>query len=170
MTISVGKAQPSVTRIAARLAFATALALLLFSFESWAEVYRSGISFNGFQALDQHDRPFTFKPGDANFIIFDTPGLSGPSAAPQDSAWFDKHHALLIVNISDLSYFKRKVARSRLQSKPFRSLVLADKDTASRFPRQDGKLTVLLVNAEGTITDIRYAAGGKELQTLLSDK
>ncbi len=145
------------------------LALIGFGIQARADMYKPGASFIGFSAADQHDTPFTFKAGDARFILFDTPGESGQASAPSDASWFEKHHALLVVNISELSYFKRKVAHSRLSSKPFRTMVLTDKDTAARFPRQTGKFTVLVLDEKGTVTDIRYAAPGADLQSLLDN-
>jgi hypothetical protein len=144
-------------------------ALIAFCAQATAEVYKPGDTFIGFKAVDQHDSAFTFKAGDAKFILFDTPGESGQSSAPSDASWFDKHHALLVVNISEFSYFKRKASHSRLESKPFRLLVLNDKGAAERFPRQPGKFTVLVLDPKGTITDVRYAAPGVELKALLDD-
>ena len=144
------------------------LSLLLLAFSAGADVYKPGDSFIGFQAADQHGAAFTFKAGDAKFILFDTPGESGPSEQPQDAGWFDKNHALLLVNITDLSFLKRKIARSRLESKPFRLLVVDDENAAARFPTEKGKLTVLLLDDQGKITSIRFAAPGKEVQALVT--
>ena len=143
--------------------------IILSCFQATADVYKPGDTFIGFKAVDQRDSAFTFKAGDARFILLDTPGESGQASAPSDASWFDKHHALLIVNISELSYLKRKVAHSRLASKPFRVLVLSDKDAAARFPKQSGKFTVLIVDEKGAITAIRHAAPGAELQSLIGD-
>src|SRR5262245_53699419 len=108
-----------------------AIALLLvalWSPTSKAEVYKTGNSFIGFSDSDQHGEAFTFKAGDAKFIQFDAPGESGESPQLQDPEWFSKNRTLLVVNISELSFFKRKVARSRMKEKPFRLLVVDEKD------------------------------------------
>ena|SRR5437899_1771060 len=153
-------------KISPLLAF---LSLLLLAFSSEADVYKPGDSFIGFQSADQHGTAFTFKANDAKFILFDTPGESGPSEQPKDAGWFDKNHALLLVNITDLSFFKRKLARSRLESKPFRLLVVDNENAAARFPTEKGKLTVLLLDNQGRIASIRFAAPGKEVQTLVAE-
>jgi hypothetical protein len=70
--------------------------------------------------------------------------------------------------LSEFSGWKRRIARSRLESKPFRILAVNDKDVAARFPRQKKKFTVLLLDDKRAITEIRYAAPGKELQEMLS--
>ena len=85
-----------------------------------------------------------------------------------DPQWFDKNHALLVVNISGLSAFKRRIARGRMESKPFRLLVVEDADAAARFPRQKDKFTVLRLDDRGSVTEIVYAAPGRELQDLFA--
>lgn len=149
------------------LASAFCATLLLIGVASGADGYETGRSVVGFQADDQHGTHFTFKPGDARYVIFDTPdGRSTES--PSDPDWFEKHQALLVVNLSEFSGLKRRIARSRVESKPFRILVVLDKKIAARFPRQKEKLTVLVVDEKGIISDIRYPAPGKELHELLT--
>lgn len=143
--------------------------MLVFCGAAKADPYKVGGSFAGFKAPDQHGVLYKFKPGDVKYVLFDTPAEGAPSAAPQDPNWFTEHHALLIVNISDLSFIKRDIARSRLESKPFRALVLNDKAAAERFPAQAGKITVLTLDNKGKITAIQYGAPGKDLQALLTD-
>lgn len=144
------------------------LACAAVAFAAPADLYKAGDTFVGFTAVDQHGTAFTFKPGSAKFVVFDTPGEGGPAESPQDPNWFEKHQALMVVNLTELSALKRRVARSRMESKPFRLLVVDDKNVAAKFPRQKEKFTVLLVDEQGKITDIRYAAPGKELLTLLT--
>jgi hypothetical protein len=133
-----------------------------------ADVYKTGDSFVGFAASDQHGAAFSFKAGDARFILLDTPGESGTSPQMQDPDWLSKHRALLVVNISDLSFMKRRVARSRMKSKPFRMLVVDEPDVAKKFPREDGKFSVLLLDEKGTVTAVKFANPGKELQDLIA--
>lgn len=144
------------------------LMLLAVSLTATAEAYRAGDSLVGFKATDQHGAAFAFKAGDTRFVIFDTPGEGVVSESPQDPKWFEKHHALMVVNLTELSAFKRKIARSRAESKAFQILLVEDKDVAAKFPRQKEKFTVLLVDDQGKITQIRYVTPGKELQALLS--
>ena len=144
------------------------LSLLLIGLPAAAGPYRTGDSFNGFAAADQRGAPFTFKAGAYRYIIFETAGETDSSAQPKDPDWFENHHAVLLVDITELSAFKRRIARSRMESKPFKIVVVDNKDAAARFPKQQEKFTVLLLDETGKITDIRYAAPGKELQDLLS--
>src|SRR5437867_1907286 len=131
---------------------------LLWCMAAAAAAFQTGDSFVGFQAADQHGKSFSFKAGEAKLIIVDTPGESGASEGVKDPEWFAKNQALLVVDISDLSFFKRGVARSRLQSKSFHLLVVDDKSVAARFPKQTGKLSVLFVDPQGKITAVRFAA------------
>lgn len=142
--------------------------LFLMSAVSQAGVYQTGDNFVGFTAADQHGTAFTFKAGAARFILFETAGESGASNPPSDPKWFDNHRALLLVDISELGALKRRVAGSRMASKAFKILVVENSEAAARFPKQKEKFTVLLLDEAGKITDIRYAAAGKELQDLLS--
>lgn len=133
-----------------------------------AEPYTTGDSFNGFAASDQRGASFTFKPGGYRFVIFEVAGETSSSTQPKDPNWFENQRALLLVDVSDLSGFKKRIAKSRMESKPFKILVMDDKTAAARFPRQKEKFTVLRLDDGGKIADIRFAAPGKELQDLLS--
>ena len=139
------------------------LVLMALSFTATAQVYKSGDSFVGFKAADQHGTAFTFKAGSTRFVIFDTPG-----EAPTDPKWLEKNHALMVINLTEFSAFKRRIARSRAAEKAFQILLVEDKDVAAKFPRQKEKFTVLLLDDQGKITDIRFVTPGKELQALLS--
>ncbi len=140
----------------------------MFSGTVKADPYKVGDSFAGFKAPDQHGVLYKFKPGDVKYVLFDTPTEGEQPAGPQDPNWFTERKALLIVNISDFSFIKRDVARSRLESKPYRAIVLSDKAAAERFPTQAGKLTVLTLDTKGKITAIQYSAPGKDLEALLT--
>lgn len=140
-----------------------ALVFLAFPLTSFAQTYKVGDSFVGFSAPDQHGAVTTFKAGDAKTILFDTPD-GGESQAPNDPDWFANNHALLLVNISDFAPFKRRMAASRMESKPFKMLVVGDSAAAGRFPVQPGKFTVLTLDASGKITAISYAAPGADVK------
>jgi hypothetical protein len=146
----------------ARLAI-LAMVFLLLPLTSFADTYKIGDSFVGFSAPDQHGTANTFKAGDARTILFDTPD-GGDSQAPNDPEWFAKNHALLLINISNFSALKRRMAASRMESKPFKMLVVGDQAAASRFPVQAGKFTVLALDASGKITAISFAAPGPDVK------
>src|SRR5262245_22473391 len=146
----------------ARRFFSGAGLCLLWCVSAAAAAFQAGDSFVGFTAEDQHGTSSTFKAGDARFIIVDTPGETGTSeGVVKDPDWFNKNHALLVVDISDLGFLKRGVARSRLKSKPFHLLVVDDKKVSERFPKQQGKLTVLMLDPQGKVTAVRFVAPGK---------
>jgi hypothetical protein len=152
------------------LACALASAVALAVFASSDTAYRAGDSFVGFSAPDQKGKVVTFTAGDARFVLFDTPGESGEMQPPKDPAWFEKNHAWLIVNISELSWFKRRVARSRMEGKPFRMLVVDDSAIARKFPRAKGKISVLTVDHQGKIGEVKFAAPGDEVQAIVTGK
>ncbi|MBN8245977.1 MAG: hypothetical protein J0L84_00885 [Verrucomicrobia bacterium] len=129
-----------------------------------AEVFRVGGPFSLPQGTDQHGKELAFSSKEYRTVIFDTPGDSGAAEPPKDPQWFQNNQALMVVNISGFSGFKRRIARSRMESKPFRILVMEDADLAARFPRKEGTLTVIRVDEQGLITAITFAAPGKELQ------
>ncbi len=135
-----------------------------------AEPYKVGDSFAGFKAPDQHGVLYKFKPGEVKYVLFDTPTGEDKATTPEDPNWFAEHQAILIVNISDFSFIKRDLARSRLESKKYAALVLSDKAAAERFPTEAGKISVLTLDKKGRITAIRFGAPGKEVQALLTDK
>ncbi len=129
-----------------------------------AELFQVGDPLTLPAGVDQHGQPLSFDPKEFRAVLFDTPGESGDAESPKDPQWFQKNQALMIVNISGFSAFKRRIARSRMESKPFRILVLEDADLAARFPQKEGALTVVRVDAQGAITAIVFAAPGQELQ------
>ncbi|MFO1452715.1 MAG: hypothetical protein U1F61_31405 [Opitutaceae bacterium] len=153
--------------ITGRLLLATLLAGIV-SFVARAEPYRVGDAVDFSAGLDQHGKPLASTPGDFRAVIFETPGESGSAEPPKDPDWFGRNRALMVVNISGFSSFKRRIARSRMEAKPFRILVLEDAKAADRFPRQKDKFTVLRLDEKGLITEILYAAPGKELQGLFA--
>jgi len=129
-----------------------------------AEPLRVGDTLTLPAGVDQHGEPLSFDPKEFRTVLFDTPGDSGAAEPPRDPQWFQKNQALLIVNISGFSAFKRRIARARMESKPFRILVMDDAALAARFPRKEGTLTVVRVDDRGAITAIAFAAPGKDLQ------
>jgi len=145
-----------------------ALFVPLMSLAASADGYKVGDSFIGFSAPDQHGTTVAYKAGDAKFILFDTPGESGQSQHPQDPDWFANNHVFLVVSISGLSSIKRKIAHSRMKSKPFKLLIVDDTRVAQRFPTQNGKFTVLVLDKKGIITGIKYAAPGPELKEVVT--
>lgn len=152
--------------LACALASVVAMAVVAYS----DTAYKAGDSFVGFSAPDQKGKTVTFAAGDARFILFDTPGESGEMQPPKDPEWFAKNQAWLIVNISELSWLKRRVARSRMEAKPFRMLVVDDSALASKFPRAEGKISVFTLDSQGRIGEVKFAAPGKEVQALVTGK
>jgi len=140
-----------------------ATALTLLPLTALADSYKVGDDFIGFSAPDQHGAVTTFKAGDARTILFDTPD-GGDSQTPNDPAWFSKNQALLLINVSDFSALKRRMAASRMEAKPFRMLVVGDPAAARKFPIEAGKVTVLKLDANGRITAISFAAPGAEVR------
>jgi hypothetical protein len=144
------------------------VSLASISFAAQAGVYRAGDSFIGFSAADQHGADVTFRAGDARVILFDTPAATGASQPSPEPDRFAKNHVLPVVNISDLSFLKRKIAQAQMAARTYPLLVVDNKTLAERFPVQNGKFTVFFLNEHGVITNIRFAAPGKELRELLS--
>jgi len=146
---------------------ALGLCLLLAGAVQAAELYKAGGKFDGFSVADQHGNAFTYKPGACRFVIFEVAGEAGSSSQPRDPNWFDAHRAVLVVDISGLSSFKRRIARSRMEAKSFRILAVEDADLAGRFPREKDKFTVLTLDDQGLIASVQFASAGKELQDLV---
>jgi hypothetical protein len=132
-----------------------------------AAVYKAGESIAGLKMKDQQGAEVTFKGGEAQFVLFDTPGGSGPSPSPQDPDWFKQNRALIVVNLAGFSGFRRRVAWSRIKAKPFRIWVVDNAAAAARFPRQSGKFTVLQLDDSGKIVAIRFAAPGKDVRQMV---
>ncbi len=100
------------------------------SLAAQADVYKAGDSLIGFSAPDQHGADVTFRAGDARVILFDTPAANGTSQPSPEPDRFAKNHVLPVVNISDLSFLKRKVAQTRMAAKSYPLLVVDNKGIA----------------------------------------
>jgi len=135
-----------------------------------ADIYKAGDSFVGFSAPDQHGADVTFRAGDARVILFDSPAATGASQPSPEPDKFAKNHVLPVVNISDLSFLKHKIAQTRMAAKTYPLLVVDNKSIAGRFPVQNGKFTLLFLSEQGIITNVSFAAPGKELRELLASK
>lgn len=132
-----------------------------------ADPYKAGGKFEAFTASDQRGNAYTYQPGACRFVIFEVAGEAGASSQPSDPNWFDTHRAVLVVDISGLSTFKRRIARSRMDAKPFKILIVDDADLAARFPREKDKFTVLTLDDQGQIVSVRFASAGQELRDLV---
>jgi hypothetical protein len=144
------------------------LCISLSALSSHAELYKVGDSFIGFTVTDNRGKTNVFKAGDAKFIVFDTPTEQGSAEHPADPDFFSKNHARLLINISGFSYFKRKIARSRMESKPMELQIVDDKAVAEQFPIEKEKFTVLALDDQGKITAIEFAAPGPELKKIIT--
>ncbi|GEM_PF-2473519 len=143
------------------------LLIILCALSSHAELYKVGDSFIGFTATDNRGKTHIFKAGDAKFIVVDTPTEQGGAEHPDDPDFFSKNHASLLINISGFSYFKRKIARSRMESKPMELQILEEKEAAARFPIEKNKFTVLALDDKGLITAIEFAEPGPRLKKII---
>lgn len=118
---------------------------------------------------DGRGKPFEMRPGDFRVALLDTPGDSGEASPPKDPGWFEKNQVLMMVNISGLSGFKQRIARSRMASKPFRLVVVDDTTLAARFPKEPGRLTLMRLDGQGMITEILFVAPGPPLQEAVAE-
>jgi hypothetical protein len=150
-----------------RFAYTILLLVCLAASGARAALYQAGESVAGLKMKDQQGAKVTFEPGEVRFILFDTPGESGPSESPQDPDWFKRNQALIVVNLSEFSGFKRRIAWSRIKEKPFRIWAVEDATVAARFPKEEGKFTVVQLDEKGKIVAIRFAAPGKELKEMV---
>lgn len=125
-----------------------------------AEAYRAGDALDAFTVNDQHEKPFTFTAGATRVILvtFDMPSGKKANAwlSAQPADLLDKHQAVFLSNIYGMPGVGRFFALPKMKKYPHRILLGDDEHLLDRYPKQDGKLTVLRVDAQGKIEAVSF--------------
>jgi hypothetical protein len=124
-----------------------------------------------FTARDQFGKEFKFEPG-LRFLLLGFDRNTGQQAnlklADLGSGWLEKHGAVYVLDIHSMPAVARWFAFPKMRKYPFR-IVLADSETLlASFPRKPERITVLVLNPSGKISEICYwNPAAEKLESLL---
>ncbi len=140
---------------------AMALAILPAS----AAPYADGQRVEAFQAKDQFDNAFTFKPSDTRYLLVSHDMETGKKAnavlSPLGKDFLGSKKAVYMANIFGMPGIGRMFAMPKMKKYNHRIILADDAALIARFPAQAGKVTVLTLS-DGKVSSITYWTPGAE--------
>jgi hypothetical protein len=127
--------------------------------------YENGQSVESFQAKDQYETAFTFKPADTRYLLvshdMDTGKKANAALSPRGKEFLGSKKAVYMANIFGMPGIGRMFAMPKMKKYNHRIILADDAALIARFPAQAGKVTVLTLNG-GKVGAINYWAPGTE--------
>lgn len=152
---------------------ATALiaATLLGTAISFAAPYSAGQKIESFQAKDQFEKEYTFKPSETRYLLVSHDMETGKKAnAALDALGKDYlpgKKAVYVANIHGMPGIGRMFAMPKMKKYSHRIILGDDADLIAKFPEEKGKVTVLTIS-DGKVGSIKYwTPGDEKLDTVL---
>jgi len=147
------------------------LTLLLALQVGAAEMYREGSQVAAFTAKDQHGQAFTFQPG-IRYLLLSFDMSTGKQANQKLSElgkeFLPQRGAVFLADIHAMPGIGRFFAMPKMRKYNHRIILGDQKGLMDPFPRKEGHITVLTLDAEARITEIRHWNAEKEpLEPLL---
>lgn len=132
---------------------------------AFAAPYEKGQSIAPFQAKDQFENAFTFKPAETKFLLVSHDMETGKKAnavlSPLGKDFLGSKKAVYMANIFGMPGIGRMFAMPKMK-KYNHTIILADDEALiARFPVQAGKVTVLTLS-NGKVGSIAYWTPGTE--------
>jgi len=122
------------------------------------ELYTVGSSVSAFSANDQFGAPFKLG-ADCRALLISFDMATGKQANQQLSAlgkdFLPQHHAVYVANIHEMPAIGRVFALPKMRSYAHRIVLADDATLLSPFPKQEKRVTVLLLQ-KSKVTGIRY--------------
>jgi hypothetical protein len=130
-----------------------------------AAPYAPGSKVEPFTAKDQHEQPFTLKPGETKFLLVSHDMETGKKANAALTAlgkdYLGANHAVYIANIHGMPGIGRMFALPKMKKYAHRIILGDDAALIAKFPEQKGKVTVLKLS-EGNVSSVAYWTPGAE--------
>jgi hypothetical protein len=152
---------------------ATALiaATLLGTAISFAAPYATGQKVESFQAKDQFEKEYTFKPSETRYLLVSHDMETGKKAnAALDALGKDYlpgKKAVYVANIHGMPGIGRMFAMPKMKKYSHRIILGDDANLIAKFPEEKGKVTVLAIS-DGKVTSIKYwSPEAEKLDTVL---
>ncbi|MDR5897546.1 hypothetical protein QC823_00870 [Halomonas vilamensis] len=147
---------------------------LLFSAVSWAQTPLAVEDALSEATLpDAHGNEYQIPYPGLRYLLF-SDDMDGNELMEQAFGGLDKGEftAAGLAYAADISGMPGLIARfiavPSLRDYPFRVLLARDESTLAHIPREEGRVTVLTLTADGTVSHIRFVNHVDELKALLS--
>lgn len=138
-----------------------------------ADAYKVGDTLVTFTVKDQHDQPYTFVPGPRVVLVSFAMGVGKDANgyfAKQPADFLAQHQAVFIANIHGMPGIGRFFALPKMKKYPHRILLGDDEHLLDRYPVQEGKLTVLRLDAAAKITAVEFVDAEKNLPAVFASR
>ena len=144
----------------------TALATAALSISlAFAGPYEKGQSVESFQAKDQFETAFTFKPSDTRYLLvshdMDTGKKANAVLSPLGKDYLGSKKAVYMANIFGMPGIGRMFAMPKMKKYNHKIILADDAALIARFPAQAGKVTVLSLSG-GKVESVAYWTPGAE--------
>lgn len=144
----------------------TALASILCATTmAFAGAYEKGDDVGSFTAEDQHGNAFTFDPRTSRFLLVSHDMETGKKAnavlTTLGKDHLDGRKAVYLANIFGMPGIGRAFAIPKMKKYSHRIILGDDAALISRFPQQEGKVTVLKISG-GKVAAISYWTPGTD--------
>ena len=153
--------KPNLIRSVGILVTTFALAVLPAS----AAPYADGQRVESFQAKDQFDNAFTFKPSDYRYLLvshdMETGKKANAALSPLGKDYLASKKAVYMANIFGMPGIGRMFAMPKMKKYNHKIILADDAALIARFPEQAGKVTVLTLSG-GKVSSIGYWTPGTE--------
>ncbi|MEO5716661.1 MAG: hypothetical protein ABIT37_24495 [Luteolibacter sp.] len=127
--------------------------------------YEKGQRVESFQAKDQFDNAFTFKPKETSFLLVTTDMETGKKANGALTAlgkdFLVNKKAVYLANINGMPAIGRMFAIPKMKKYTHRIILGDDAALIARFPEQAGKVSVLALT-DGKVDSVKYWTPGAE--------
>lgn len=130
-----------------------------------AAPYTDGQRVESFQAKDQFDNAFTFKPSDYRYLLvshdMETGKKANAALSPLGKDYLTSKKAVYMANIFGMPGIGRMFAMPKMKKYNHKIILADDAALIARFPEQAGKVTVLTLS-DGKVSSIAYWTPDKE--------
>ncbi len=127
--------------------------------------YETGQRVESFQAKDQFENAFTFKPAETRFLLVSHDMETGKKANATLTAlgkeYLPGKKAVYMANVFGMPGIGRMFAMPKMKKYNHRIILADDAALIAHFPQQAGKVTVLALT-EGKVTSVKYWTPGTE--------
>lgn len=143
----------------------TLAALFLGIIPALAAPYEKGQRVDAFQAKDQFDNAFTFKPAETSFLLVSHDMETGKKANAALTAlgkdYLGSKKAVYMANIFGMPGIGRMFAIPKMKKYTHRIVLGDDAALIAHFPQETGKVTVLSLS-NGKVVSIKYWTPGTD--------
>ena len=138
---------------------------LLGSALALAAPYTSGSRIETFQAKDQHENAFVFKPAETRFLLvshdMETGKKANAALTSLGKDFLKEKKAVYMANIHGMPGIGRMFAMPKMKKYNHRIVLGEDATLVARFPQEPGKVTILALK-KGKVNSVKYWAPGNE--------